>query len=151
MIHTACFLANEGIANFQFMLLLTASEYGEPAMYRFARDFYAIDTSDPESLALTLEHEKTDFIYTSVIDVIETATGCDDFKLSEIDATECEEGRDYHTPLECQITDYELLLIAVNGAHPTPEIVIKTIGGGEEFHAYTHDQHEGQTVSAFLR
>ena len=61
MIHTANEMSAEHITNFTLMLLVTSSEYGEPAQYRFTREFHAMDTSDAEKLMLILEHERTDF------------------------------------------------------------------------------------------
>ena len=148
MIHTACDLRAEHVNNFVLMLLVTSSEYGEANQYRSAREFHAVDTSDIEKTQLLLEHERTDFLYTSAIEIIETATGCDDFKFDEMDADDCEEGRDYHTELECQIVDTELLLIYSNRAD---QIVIKTIGGGDHLRAFTHDGEETNTVSPFRR
>lgn len=148
MIHTACEMSAEHVNNFTLMLLITSTEYAEACQYRFTREFHTVDTSDPQKLALILEHERTDFLYTRAIDIIETATGCDDFKLDEMDADDCEEGRDYHTMLDVQICDTELLVIYSNRAD---EIVIKTIDGGEHICAYTHDETEPNQTHPFVR
>jgi hypothetical protein len=148
MIHTACEMRERLVNNFTLMLMVTASEYGEPTQYRFTREFKAIDTSDPEKLALILEHERTDFTYTKAIEIIEGATGCDDFKLGEMDAEDCEEGRDYHTMLDVQICNTELVLIYAPSAD---EIVIKTIDGGEHICAFTHDEKPEKKPDVFDR
>lgn len=148
MIHVANELREEHVNNFTLLLLVTSSEYGEANQYRFTREFRAMDTSDAEQIALILEHERTDFLYTSAIQIIENGTGCSDFKFDEIDADECEEGRDYHTMLEAQICDTELLLIYSNRGD---EIVIRTIGGGDHICAYTHDETEPHEHHPYIR
>lgn len=148
MINTASEMSAEHVNNFTLMLMMTTNEYGECGYYRKARQFTAMDSSDAEKLMLILEHERTDFIYTEAIDLIETVTGCEDFKLDEVDADDCDEGRDYHHMLECQIVDTELLVIYSNRAD---EIVIKTIWGGDHICAYTHDETEPNQTHPFVR
>ena len=135
MIHTACALRATQCNNFTLVLLVTANVSGAAEQYRFTREMHAVDYNDVERLQLILEGEKTDFVYSSVIDIIEMETGISDFKLCECFAEDCEEGRDYDVPLECEISDYELLLISTNASR---EISIKTIGGGEQFIGFTH-------------
>jgi hypothetical protein len=137
MLHLACAMQTQQCSNFTLMLLVTANVEGAPEQYRFTRQMHAIDYSDVERLQLILEAEKTDFVYQSVIEIIEMETGITDFKLCEVDAVDCEEGRDYHEPLECEITDYELI---GTGTNQNREIWHKTIGGGEQFSAFTHGE-----------
>lgn len=136
MIHLACAMRQQECANFTLMLLVTANVCGAAEQYRFTRQMHAVDYNDVERLQVILEGEKTDFVYQSVIEIIEMETGVKDFKLCECDAEDCDEGRDYNELLECEITDYELIVI---GTNQNREIWQKTIGGGEQFNAFTYE------------